>query len=203
MAWLSSRVSIAHTAAITGITSMNVVAATLSHPLLMDKKNLVAVQNDYFREHQLAYFSDNIARWFTVPDRVFDASIDARVQCKGNLDSAEKLVTGNSNTQWRLAGRAYQESTRSALTELLVIDAQHRVIGLGRAHREKGEFLPLAWRDAAHSQWIGFINTTSPLKYPLDFVGKTSNGYCQLLNISAENELPLNNPSPSPAGEMP
>src|SRR5690606_1730938 len=40
MAWLSSRVNRAHTAATVGITDIQTMAATLSHPLLMDKKNL-------------------------------------------------------------------------------------------------------------------------------------------------------------------
>jgi hypothetical protein len=203
MAWLSSRVSIAHTAATTGITSMNTIAATLSHPLLMDKKNLVAAHNDYFREHRLAYFSDGIASWFTLPDRVFDASVDTNIHCKGNLDSAEALVTGNGNSQIRLDGHAYLESTQHALTELLVVDAQHHVIGLGRAHRAKGEFLPLSWRDAANSQWIGFINTKAPLEFPLELIAKTSTGYCSLLTVPTENDLPFNNRSSSPAGEMP
>jgi len=179
MAWLSTRVTTAHTAAITGITDIDTVAATLSHPLLMDKKNLVEDYNEYFRKNKLAYFSDNIANYFLDENigKPFSEAIDINENCSGALLSVEKI----SSESYKIIGQAYTDNSR-ATENVLVMDGQRKIIGLARNFRPKGEFLPLALRDSQTQQWVGFIHTQGELIYPISFLAKGKNGYCSLFS---------------------
>lgn len=174
MAWLGSRVTIAHTAATVGITNIDVIAATLSHPLLMDNKNLVDKHNDFLRQERLGYFSDESAFYFLAgtPER-FSAPINRNQHCSGKLTSIE--ILSNHPAQYRLRGDARLENG-DLPSHILVLDRQEMVIGLGKPHREKNQ-----WR--AH-EWIGFINADAPLQLPLTIIGKQDSAYCSLLEIT-------------------
>jgi hypothetical protein len=179
MAWLSSRVNIAHTAAIVGITDIDVVAATLSHPLLMDKKNLVAKYNGFLRDNKLGYFSESAAEYFLPAHEaiIFSPLIESNARCQGQLLAIEKISQGN----YKFTARAYTDA-QAGMEHIIVLDSKHKVVGLGRNHRQKGEFLPLMLRDREKEQWTGFIRPLSAGDYPLTFIAKDAAGYCQLFS---------------------
>jgi len=188
MAWLSTRVTTAHTAAITGITDIDTIAATLSHPLLMDKKNLVEVYNDYFRKNKLSYFSDDIAYYFLDENvgKPFPETINLSENCNGSLLFVEKISSASSNKDagaqsYKIIGQGYTDNN-AATENVLVMDGQRKIIGLARNFRPKGEFFPLALRDSQTQQWIGFIHTQGELIYPITFLAKGKNGYCSLFS---------------------
>src|SRR5690606_4241598 len=108
MAWLSSRVNVAHTAATVGITDMDTVAATLSHPLLMDHNNLVEKHNDFLRDYGLGYFSYDHAEYFLAKDIhiLLDKPVIADENCAGELLEQKPLATAMGNA-FRLEGRGH------------------------------------------------------------------------------------------------
>jgi len=185
MAWLSSRVTIAHTAAIVGITDIDSVAATLSHPLLMNKKNLVARYNDFFRDNKLAYFSEEAAQYFLngQDNTIFPQDIEINQPCSGGNLEIQQLHTETDNNLpgERLKFTADISTHQQTTPEyLLVMDSQRKIVGLGRQHRLKGELLPPAFRHEETQQWIGFIYSHGEIAYPLTFLAKSTEGYCKL-----------------------
>lgn len=175
MAWLDSRVTIAHTAATVGITNIDVIAATLSHPLLIDNKNLVDKHNNFLRQERLGYFSDESAFYFLAgTPKPFGDPVNRNQHCGGKLTSIE--ILSDHPAQYRLRGDAQLENG-DLPSHILVLDKQEMVIGLGKPHREKNR-----WR--AH-EWIGFINADAPLQLPLIMIGKQDSTYCFLFEINS------------------
>ena len=179
MAWLSSRVNNAHTAATVGITEMDTIAATLSHPLLMDKKNLVAAHNDFLRDNRLGYFGDKESEYFLNKNSpaVLTGAPAVDNNCRGQLVSLETI----NHTDYKFIARA--DIDGMAVDTLLVIDAQQQIIGLARNHRKRGEFLPLALRNQQQQELRGFIHSAQELNFPLTFISKKNNTYCRLFSI--------------------
>jgi len=184
MAWLSSRVEMAHTAATVGITDINTIAATLSHPLLMDNKNLVEAHNDFLREYGLGYFNDDGSEYFLAKDApiLLDKSIAQDENCGGELLEQKSVPASTENIMaFRLEGRGHIHG--KPVATVLVVDSLGEVIGLGRDQRAKGEFRPLSWRDPADTRWVGFVRSTTPLKYPLSVVVSQGETYCELFTV--------------------
>lgn len=176
MQWLSSRVRIAHTAAIAGVTDIESIAATLSHPLLMDKKNLVAEHNNWLREKQLGYFSEPLASYFHGSDpATFNDSLQAN-RCSGNLVSAEPVTL--TPAAYRLVGTGQVDG--NAVREILILGPDNQVAGLGYTHRERGDFMPHQFRDSTSTTWIGFIKTTHPPDTSYVVIGRVDSGFCRL-----------------------
>jgi hypothetical protein len=189
MAWLSSRVQVAHTAATVGITDMDTVAATLSHPLLMDKKNLVEKHNDFLREYGLGYFSDKHSEYFLAKDShiLLNKPVQQDENCGGELLEQQNISPLNENTAtFRLEGRGHIHG--KPVANVLVIDALGEVIGLGRDQRAKGEFRPLLFRKPADTRWVGFVRSATPLQYPLSVVAPQGDRYCKLFMVLPEED---------------
>lgn len=185
MAWLSSRVEVAHTAATVGITDMDTVAATLSHPLLMDKKNLVEKHNDFLRDYGLGYFSAEGSEYFLAKDTptLLDKAIVQNEDCNGEwLEQKTVPVIDGNVTAFRLEGRG--QVNGNPVATVLIIDALGEVIGLGRDQRAKGEFRPLVFRNSASTRWVAFVRSATPLQYPLSVVTLNGDNYCELFTAN-------------------
>jgi hypothetical protein len=182
MAWLSSRVTRAHTAAMIGITDMDTIAATLSHPLLMDNKNLVAKHNDFLRQQRLGYFSYPESIWFHTDqnNRVLNQTIESSAACSATVTQVKLLKPG----QFRLEGRATVAGRPT--TDMLLVDNQQKIIGYARDMRQKGEFRPLTWRNPENTHWVGFINSDE-IDFPVSLLGKKQGRYCVLTSIKKES----------------
>lgn len=191
MSGLSNRVHIAHTAATVGITDLDTIAATLSHPLLINKKNLVEKHNEFLRKNELGYFSEPGAEYFLNPDQTarLDFSPEPSPDCSAQLVKTE-MIEGSSNAsnhwQYRLTGTARRD--HQTVKNFLIVDREGHVVGLARTQRPKEEFLSFFSDEEDSLAWTGFMRVYSPLPLPLplplmlvDYQRKTS---CELLQRS-------------------
>jgi hypothetical protein len=153
MGWLSSRVRMAHTAAINNINDIRSVAGTLSHPLLMNNRNLVAEHHRFLKEHQLGYFNTPESQLL---DTLLDPPAGQSVTCELSL---QKVNQGQGF--YKLTG----EFTGFHPDSVLVTDKNRLVIGIGRSFREKGDILPAFRQNTL--PWTGYINIQSPVQFPL------------------------------------
>ncbi len=179
MAWLSSRVHIAHTAAMTNITDIKTVAATLSHPLLMDNKNLVATHHDFLQQNRLGYFSYSLADLMGQP---FNEGTLTTHNCSGKVSKITRITNQSSTTRpFRVNGQAAFDNRM--LGGIVFIDATRMTVGLARSHRKKGDFMHSGLKRGESFPWRGFINLPANTVLPLTAYGKTPAGYCKLFTI--------------------
>jgi len=169
MAWLSSRVTQAHSAAMADITDIKTVAATLSHPLLMDNKNMVAKHHNFLKQNQLGFYQHPLAKQFGQA-----LNISSSALCPITVTSIEAL---QSPGHFRIKGRSTQDINLAK--GLLLLNDDNKVVGLGREHKPKGEFLPFIHRSDT-SQWIAYLNSSSPY-FPVTLSATLKDGsHCSL-----------------------
>lgn len=178
MAWLSSRVQQAHSAAMVNITDMKTISATLSHPLLKDNKNMVAKHQRFLKENTLGFYQHEHAQQFSKP---FKGKI-IHTECPSQIQSIQPMTEAG---QYKILG--HSTTTNQANNEFLFVDNQSIVIGLARRHRLKENFLPLSYPQR-QQPWIGFINNpikSQPIHSPIRLLAKQGDQYCEALIINS------------------
>ena len=171
------RVNSANLAIATGQWDFQAIRSTL---ILGDQAKFInrpEQHGAFLRERQWGAFASPGARLLghTLPPLPADRSYE----CPGVLLSV--LPMAGPYRGYRLTGRAVDPDLRP-LRQLLVLDGQQRVLGLGRLQREKDSPWPLAWQAPQTAQWIAY---TQDVLEPLAVVvwGQRDDGrYCRVVS---------------------
>ncbi|MCB1615592.1 MAG: hypothetical protein KDI30_06225 [Pseudomonadales bacterium] len=157
-ATLSNRVYTSHTALVSGVTHIKAARGTLSHPLLINKVNMVQTHYQFLKQEMLGPFND----W---PAQLMDQTLSMKTStgCKGSIFSIERVSEADPYSGYKLKGRAINTQTEQPYKHLLIVDPDKNIIGLGRLDRKQGWLGLLEKQQPEKSTWTGFMPSSKPI----------------------------------------